>query len=105
MNLIISSTSPVEIQIENTITSSVNRVTLPGVHSTLDFDCHESQIFKKATSKKLHALSRVCKFIDRDKRRMITKAFIISKLSDCPLVWMFHSRNKENRVNKYMEHL
>ena len=65
-NLIISSTSPVQVQIENTIISSVNRVTLPGVHigGRLDFDYHVNEICRKATSKKLHALPRVCKYID-----------------------------------------
>ena len=103
-NLITSSTSPVEIQIENTIISSVKRVKLLGVHidGRLDFDYHVNQICKKA-SKKIHALSRVCKYMDQNKRRMLMKAFIISQFSYCPLVWMFHSRNTKNRVNKIHE--
>ena len=31
------------------------------------------------------------------------KAFIISQFSYYPLVWMFHSRNTKNRVNKIHE--
>ena len=31
------------------------------------------------------------------------KAFIILQFSYCPLVWMFHSRNTKNRVNKIHE--
>ena len=31
------------------------------------------------------------------------KAFIILQFSYCPLVWMFHSRNSENRVSKIHE--
>ena len=52
-NLITSSTSPVEIQIENTIISSVKRVKLLGVHidGRLDFDYHVNQICKKASKK------------------------------------------------------
>ena len=73
-NLITSSTSPVEIQIENTIISSVKRVKLLGVYTDgrLDFDYHVNQICKKAT-KKIHALSRVCKYMDQNKRRMLMK--------------------------------
>ena len=80
---------------------SVNRVKLLGVYVDirLDFDYHVSQICKKA-SKKLQALSRVSKYMDINKRRMLMKAFIISQLSYCPLVLMFHSRNTENSVNK-----
>ena len=49
-NLITSSTSPVEIQIKNTIISSVKRVKLLGVHidGRLDFDYHVNQICTKA---------------------------------------------------------
>ena len=31
---------------------------------------------------------------------MLMKAFIISQFSYCPLVWMFHARNTENRASK-----
>ena len=47
----------------------------------------------------MHAISKVCKFINQNKQSMLTKAFIISQFS-CPLVWVFHNRNTENRVNK-----
>ena len=103
-NLITSSTSPVEIQIENTIISSVKRVKLLAVHTDdrLDFDYHVNQICKKA-SKKIHTLSRVCKYVNQNKRRMLMKAFIIFQFSYCPLVWIFHSRNTKNKVSKIHE--
>ena len=41
--------------------------------------------------------------MDISKRRMLIKAFIISQFSYCPLVWMFHCRNIENRVCKTHE--
>ena len=41
--------------------------------------------------------------MDQNKQRMLLKAFIISQFSDCPLVWMFHSRNTKNRGNKIHE--
>ena len=61
-NLITSSTSLVEIPIENTKISSFKRVKLLGVHfdGRLDFDYHVSQICEKPI-KKMHALSRVYK--------------------------------------------
>ena len=72
---------------ENTIISSVKRVKLLGVRidGRLDFDYHVNQICKKA-SKKIHALSRVFKYMDQNKRRMLMKTFIISQFSYCPLV-------------------
>ena len=52
-NLITSSISPVEIEIENTIISSVKGVKLLAVHidGRLDFDCYVNQICKKASKK------------------------------------------------------
>ena len=37
------------------------------------------------------------------KLRMIMKAFIESQFQYCPLVWMFHSRIINNRINKLHE--
>ena len=64
-NLLTSSTSPIKMKIENTEISSTNKVKLLGIQidGKLKFDYHISQLCKKA-SKKLHALSRVCKFMD-----------------------------------------
>ena len=36
--------------------------------------------------------------------RLIMKAFSCSRFGYCPLVWMFHSRKKNNRVNSQHEH-
>ena len=46
-----------------------------GVHidGRLDFDYQVCQ--------KLHALSRICKFMDQNKQRMLLKVFIISQVS------------------------
>ena len=30
-------------------------------------------------------------------------AFITSQFSDCPIVWMFHSKTMNNRINKIHE--
>ena len=37
------------------------------------------------------------------KRRVLMKAFIKSQFSYCLLVWMFHSRTLNNRINKIHE--
>ena len=39
------------------------------------------------------------------KQRITMKAFINSKFGYCPLVWMFHSRKLNSRVNKLHEKL
>ena len=41
--------------------------------------------------------------MEQDKLRLIMKAFITSQFSYCPLVWMFHSRGLNKRINKIHE--
>ena len=36
-------------------------------------------------------------------RKKVFKGFIMSQFSDCPLVWMFHSRKLNNRINHLHE--
>ena len=37
------------------------------------------------------------------KRKLIMNAFITSQFGYCPLVWMFHSREMNNRINRIHE--
>ena len=38
-----------------------------------------------------------------EKRRLIFKAFIISQFNYCPLVWMFHTTQLNNRISSQNE--
>ena len=38
-----------------------------------------------------------------EKRRLIFKAFIILQFNYCPLVWMFHTQQLNNRINSLNE--
>ena len=51
----------------------------------------------------LHALARISNFMSHDKLRLLMKAFIESQFGYCPLVWMFHSRTLNNRINRLHE--
>ena len=72
------------------------------IDNKLTFDEHVSGLCKKA-SQKLHALARVANYMSTNKLRVIMKAFINSQFGYCPLVWMFHSRLLNNRINKIHE--
>ena len=72
------------------------------IDSKLSFDEHVSLLCKKATQK-LHALARVARYMKLPQRRMIMKAFVNSQFGYCPLVWMSHSRQLNNRINKIQE--
>ena len=64
----------------------------------ISVDDHVASLCKKA-SQKLNALTRVAQYMNLAQRRSIMKAFICSQFGYCPLVWMFHSRKINNRVN------
>ena len=68
----------------------------------LKFVEHVNNLCKKACQK-LNALVRLAPFVNVDKKRMIMKAFIESQFGYCPLVWMFHSRSLNNKINRIHE--
>jgi len=78
-----------------------HRVKLLGISidSDLNFEHHMKNICSKA-SKKLNALSRQCKFLPFYRRKMLMNAFFDSQFSHCPLVWIFHSRSINQRINR-----
>ena len=66
--------------------------------SSISSKGHITSLSKKA-SQKLHALARIVNYMDLPKRKVLMKAFITSRFSYCPLIWMFHSRALNNRIN------
>ena len=76
-----------------------NDVKLLGVtiDRDLKFDKHVLKLCSKA-NQKLSALSRMA-----NKRRTLFKAFVESQFKYCPIVWMFHSRRTNNKINRLHE--
>ena len=54
----------------------------------------------KKASPKLYALSWIAPFMDLKQRRNIIKAFAESQFGYCPLIWMFHSRELNNKMSR-----
>ena len=92
------------ISIQGEIISASNCVKLLGINidNKLDYKEHISSICKKA-SLKLHALARISHFVNEHKLRILMKAFIESQFGNCSLIWMFHSRTSNNKINKLHE--
>ena len=83
----------------NVIESEGNQVLLCiTIDSNLSFNKHINNLCKKASAK-LNALARIAGYLDFPKRRLIMKAFITSQFGYCPLIWMFHSRALNNKIN------
>ena len=45
-------------------------------------------------------LSRIAKLLSFNKRGTLFKAFVESQFKYCPIVWMFHSRCRNNKINR-----
>ena len=70
--------------------------------SKMTFSEHVNSLCTKA-SNKLHMLSRVSNYMSLIQRKTIMASFILSQFGYCPLVWMFHSRKMNNRINRIHE--
>ena len=104
-HLILSSEdSDISLNIGSETIFNENSVKLLGItfDSKLKFNEHIKKLCKKA-SQKLHALARISKFMSSEKLRIVMKAFIESEFSYCPLIWMFHDRTLNARINKIHE--
>ena len=102
--LVANHNKDVRINVQNEVIECENSVKLLGVtiDNKLNFNGHISNLCKKA-NQKLHALARVSRFICKDKLRILMKAFIESQFEYCPLIWMFHSRALNTRINRLHE--
>ena len=103
-HLLLSGNAKLTSNIDNNIIESENNQELLGItiDSNLTFETHITNLCKKA-SQKLNALARISSYMDLQKRRIIMKSFINSQFGYCPLVWMFHSRKLNNRINSIHE--
>ena len=73
---------------------------------TIDRDLIFNKPALKLCSKanqKLSALSKMAKLLYFNKRRTLFKAFVKSQFKYCPIVWVFHSRRTNNKINKLNE--
>ena len=68
----------------------------------LSFRKHVEDLCKKS-NQKLHALARLSTYIDPIKSEILMNSLIKSKLNYCPLVWMFHDRVLNSKLNYIQE--
>ena len=103
-HLLLSGNTKHESNIDNNIIKSEPQQELLGItiDSNLSFEDHVNKVCQK-TSQKLNALARISPFMDENKRKIIMKSFITSQFGYCPLIWMFHSRNLNNKINSLHE--
>ena len=97
--LLLSGNSRATATIDNSYIESEDEQVLLGItiDSNLTFENHIRNICKKA-SQKINALARIAPYMNIQKRRTITKSFVTSQFSYCPLIWMFHSRPLNSKI-------
>ena len=52
---------------------------------------------------KLYVLARITPFMDLKQTRNIMRAFVESQFGCCPLIWIFHGRGLNNKINPIHE--
>lgn len=100
-HLIVCKEKELSITLGKEIVKSDDTVDLLGV--TIDKElCFTKHILKlcKQANQKLHALARVSNYLNEEKLRTIMKAFVHSQFNYCPMVWMFHNRTLNDKINK-----
>ena len=72
------------------------------IDRNLNFKNHVSDICSRA-NRKLTALGRLSKLLSLEKKRNLMKSFVESQFAYCPLIWMFHNRELNTKINKIQE--
>ena len=87
----------------STIKSNTKEILLGiTIEKDLKFDGHVD-IFCKKACQKPNALDHLGLFINVDKKGIIIKAFTELQFGYLPLVWMFHNRSPNNKINRVHE--
>ena len=102
--LLVTDPNPQTVKLGNYEVNSSSSVKLLGVtiDNKLSFNEHVTKLCKKANTK-LNALARISHIISTTKLRLLMKAFVESHFSYCPLIWMFHSRTLNGKINRIHE--
>ena len=72
------------------------------IDRNLKFELHVTSICKKA-QRKLTAIARYSKLLSFGKLRILLKSFVESQFGYSPLIWMFHDRSVNLKINRLQE--
>ena len=105
-HFLLTSNEQVNLNLDDLIIKTSKSEKLLGINIDhfLTFNRHVSKLCKKA-SQKLHAIAHVSSYVNKNKLRLIMNAFISSKFGYCPLVWMFHNRRYNDKINRLHERM
>ena len=72
------------------------------IDAKLSLEKYTEQIYTKARAQ-LKASTRIAPFMSIQKKNVLMKAFFTAQFSYCTLIWMFHIRKLNNKINKLHE--
>ena len=103
-HFLLTSNEQVHLNLDDLIIKTIKSEKLLGINIDhfLTFNEHVSKLCKKA-SRKLHAIARISSYLNKNKLRLIMNAFFLFHFGYCPLVWMFHNRRYNNKINHLHE--
>ena len=108
-HLLVTTNTAVSVNIEEFVINNSNEeiytkenLLVIKLDTKLSFENHVSSLCKKA-SQKLHALAKIVNYRDLCKHKCLMKAFVTSQFNYFPLIWMFHSRELNKRINMIHE--
>ena len=99
-HILLSNKKTEKVKISDVALTSSFKEKLLGItpDSELKFEKHITDICNKA-SQKIHILSKITSYMLLNKRRLLMKTFVESQFNYCPLIWMFHSRRLNYKIN------
>ena len=103
-HLLLSTKSPEVASIDGIQITCSPAETLLGINidSELNFENHLSAICNKV-NRKINTLGRIINYMPLEKHRIVMKKFIESQFNYYPLIWMFHSRTINSKINRLHE--
>ena len=93
---LMSGTETTHANVDGSMIKSNQKEVLLDIDLDSELKLELSFLCKKASQK--HA--RISSFIDLKQRRNIMKTFVESQFVYCPLIWMFHSRGLNDKINR-----
>ena len=72
------------------------------IDKKLKLELHIGNTCQKA-NRKLNVLARLTNYMELPERRILMNAFFKAQFNYCPIVWMFHSRSLNNKINRLHE--
>ena len=102
-HVLLSETSKTQLVVQNVpiASSSCEKVLGIRIDHKLSFESYVDSLCKK-NSQKFHALA-LASSLKFKQRKLLLNVFITAQFSYAPVVWMFHSRKVNNRINQIHE--